>query len=216
VLLTFLNNLIMLHQCSILLQVSYHPWVVQDINLLILFLISSKINRVFVIMLNKLINKTNMWRFRLKFCLLLISCSLIFLITHVKWIADMSKIIKLNWVCLEDIKILVCVILQIILISVDLGLLLTKHSILLQIELSENRLLLVQYLDFFLLFSMRLLLKYWLLVIILRFIIVIWRILLDSFFAFQSLSRCQRPRINSIVHYLIVFYSFLLECLLTL
>ncbi len=167
-------------------------------------------------MLNELINKINMWGLRLKLCFFLLTC-LIFLFTRVERIDDMmSKIIKLNWICLEDIKILVCVELQIILVSIDLGLLVTKDAILLQVKVLESWLLLVQHLDLFFVFSMGLLMKYLLLVIFELFIIVIWGVLLNSFFAFQALSSCQRPRINSIIQYLIVLNSFLLQCLLTL
>ena len=92
----------------------------------------------------------------------------------------MSQIIKLNWICLEDIKIFVCIVFQIILITINLSLLLTKNSIL----LFESWLLVVQHLDFFLKFSMGPLMKYWLLIIFELLIIVIRRILLDSLFAF--------------------------------
>ena len=167
-------------------------------------------------MLNELINKINLWGLRLKLCFFLLT-PLIFLITRVERIDDMmSKIIKLNWICLYHIKILVCVVFQIILVSIDLGLLVTKDAILLQVEVLESWLLLVQHLDFFFVFSMGLLMKYLLLVIFELFIIVIWGVLLYSFFAFQALSCCQRPRINSIIQYLIVLNGFLLQCLLTM
>ena len=95
----------------------------------------------------------------------------------------MSQIIKLNWICLKDIKIFVCIVFQIILITINLSLLLTKDSILLQVLVFESWLLVVQHLDFILMFSMGYLVKYWLLIIFELFIII-WRILLDSLFAF--------------------------------
>lgn len=137
-LLTLLNNLILLHRCPILLlYVSDHPWVIEYVDLLILFLISRYINRVLVVMLYELINKIDMRMLRLKLCLFLIS-SLMLLITPVKRIDDMSQIIELYWICLEDIKIFVCIVFQIILITINLSLLLTKDSILLQVLVFES------------------------------------------------------------------------------
>lgn len=133
-------------------------------------------------MLYELINKIDMRMLRLKLCLFLIS-SLMLLITPVKRIDDMSQIIELYWICLEDIKIFVCIVFQIILITINLSLLLTKDSILLQVLVFESWLLEVQHLDFILMFSMGYLVKYWLLIIFELFIII-WRILLDSLFAF--------------------------------
>lgn len=133
-------------------------------------------------MLYELINKIDMRMLRLKLCLFLIS-SLMLLITPVKRIDDMSQIIELYWICLEDIKIFVCIVFQIILITINLSLLLTKDSILLQVLVFESWLLVVQHLDFILMFSMGYLVKYWLLIIFELFIII-WRILLDSLFAF--------------------------------
>lgn len=95
----------------------------------------------------------------------------------------MSQIIELYWICLEDIKIFVCIVFQIILITINLSLLLTKDSILLQVLVFESWLLVVQHLDFILMFSTGYLVKYWLLIIFELFIII-WRILLDSLFAF--------------------------------
>ena len=95
----------------------------------------------------------------------------------------MSQIIELNWICLEDIKIFVCIVFQIILITINLSLLLTKDSILLQVLVFKSWLLVVQHLDFILMFSTGYLVKYWLLIIFELFIII-WRILLDSLFAF--------------------------------
>lgn len=133
-------------------------------------------------MLYELINKIDMRMLRLKLCLFLIS-SLMLLITPVKRIDDMSQIIELYWICLEDIKIFVCIVFQIILITINLSLLLTKDSILLQVLVFESWLLVVQHLDFILMFSTGYLVKYWLLIIFELFIII-WRILLDSLFAF--------------------------------
>lgn len=133
-------------------------------------------------MLYELINKIDMRMLRLKLCLFLIS-SLMLLITPVKRIDDMSQIIELYWICLEDIKIFVCIVFQIILITINLSLLLTKDSILLQVLVFESWLLVVQHLDFILMFSTGYLVKYWLLIIFELFIII-WRILLDSLFTF--------------------------------
>lgn len=94
-----------------------------------LFLISRKIDWVLIVMLYELINKVYMWRFRFKLCLFIISFT-IFLITRGERIGDMSEIIKLNRVCLDNVKILICEVFQIILIPNDLNLLLTRYSIL--------------------------------------------------------------------------------------
>ncbi len=109
-------------------------------------------------MLYELINKIEMRMLRLKLCLFFIS-SLMLLITPIKRIDDMSQIIELNWICLEDIKIFVCIVFQIILITINLSLLLTKDSILLQVLVFKSWLLVVQHLDFILLFLMGYLMK---------------------------------------------------------
>ena len=48
-----------------------------------------------------------------------------------EWIDDISEIIELNRISLEHIQILVGVVFQIILISIDLHLLMTRYSIML-------------------------------------------------------------------------------------
>ena len=94
---------------------------------------SRYIDRVLIVMLYELINNINVWRLWFKLRLFLIS-SLIFLITRSEGIDDISKVIKLDWICLKNIEILVCVVFQIVLISIDLNLLLTRHPIMLQVE----------------------------------------------------------------------------------